>query len=59
MVLRSLIIQTDLLLSGEQLPRVSDLVTGFVCASSARSPIAPANDRADPCHKIESPGDIQ
>jgi hypothetical protein len=59
MVLRSLIIQTDLLLSGEQLPRVSDLVTGFVCASPARSPIVPANDRTDPCHKDRKSGDIQ
>ena len=53
MILRSLIIQTDLLLSGEQLPVVSYLITGFVRVNSAGPPVVPANDRANPCHKEE------
>jgi hypothetical protein len=50
MVLRGLIIQADLLLSGKQLPEVSDLVTGFVRVDAARSSIMPANGHTDPCH---------
>jgi hypothetical protein len=51
MVLRSLIIQAALPLFGKQLPAVSDLISGFVCVSSALSLIMPANDYTDPCHK--------
>jgi len=51
MVLRSLIIQTHLLLSSKQPPVVSDPFTGFVRVNPAGSSIVPANDRTDPCHK--------
>jgi hypothetical protein len=51
MVLRSLIIQADLLLSSKKLPRVGDLVTGLVSVNPARSSVVSANDRADPCHE--------
>jgi len=51
MALRSLIIQTHLLLPREQLPVVSDLVGGFVRVSPAWSSTMPANDHADACHE--------
>jgi len=51
MVLRGLIIQAGLLLSGKQLPEVSDLLAGFVGVNPAWPSIMPANDRTDSCHE--------
>ena len=59
MVLRSLIIQAALLLFRKQLPAVSDLISGFVCVSSALSLIMPANDYTDPGHEQRYVKDTQ
>ena len=59
MVLRGLIMQTDLLLLGKQLPAVSDLVGGFVRVSRAFPSVLPANDHTDPCHEQKYTKEIQ